>query len=765
LPLSPGSHLAQYEIIAPLGAGGMANVYRAKDVRLGREVALKVMADHVAADPEMRRRFEVEVRAVAGLSHPCIMAIHELAMIEGVPVAVMELLEGETLRARISKGPCAWREAARIAAAVADGLAAAHARGVIHRDLKPENIFLTSDGAVKILDFGLALQRLDGPEVSSDSPTIAHTAQGVVLGTFGYMSPEQVTGGRVDGRSDLFALGCVLYEMLAGRRLFAGRTPNEVIASLLRDSVPDLNAFDPLAPPELRSIVSRAIARDPGGRFESARDCASALHALETGAAGSSSSVVRRSRTRGKSLAILPFLNAGVDPKLEYLTDGITESIINSLSQLNGLRIVPRSLVFRYKGLQADPATVGLALNARTILTGRIVQQGDVLNIQAELVDVSTESQLWGEQFRQRVSDLVTVQEEIAWQISEALRLKLTGAQKTRLKKRHTASAEASQEYLRGRFEWNSWTADGFRRAVEHFERAIAYDPKYAPAYAGISDSYGAMAYYGFVPPDVGYPRAREAAEQALAIDPEVAEAHASLALGYLLWQFDWPAAERESLAALRLNPQLAVAHVHYALYLITVGRVQEALQHGRIAQQMDPVSLLTNMTICWALHFAERSEEAIRETRRTRELAPGFHEAGNLLITLYEHVGRFEDAAHLALEQPIYGVRADGAALLDAYHSGGADAYFRKRIGFLDASLSDAPPSIHYGHAVLYTRLGDTERAIDHLEQLVDAHSSNAVFIACDPSLQALRGEPRFQRVLTRLGAPTASTPHTAST
>jgi serine/threonine protein kinase len=764
LPLSPGSHLAQYEIIAPLGAGGMGNVYRARDLRLGREVALKVMADHVAADPEMRRRFEVEVRAVAALSHPSIMAIHELAVIGNVPVAVMELLEGETLRERISKGICPWRETVRIGGAIADGLAAAHARGVIHRDLKPENIFLTSDGAVKILDFGLALQRLDGPEVADDSPTIAQTAKGVVLGTFGYMSPEQVTGGRVDGRSDIFALGCVLYEMLAGRRLFGGRTPNEVIASLLHDSLPDLSMFDPTAPPELRGIVSHAVARDPARRFESAHDCAMALHALESGASPSSSAT-RRPRTRGKSLAVLPFLNAGVDSKLEYLTDGITESIINSLSQLNGIRIVPRSLVFRYKGLQADPATVGLALSARTILTGRVAQQGDVLNIQAELVDTSTESQLWGEQFRQRISDLVTVQEEIAWQISEALRLKLTGDQKTKLRKRHTASAEASQEYLRGRFEWNTWTADGFRRAVEHFERAIAYDPKYARAYAGIADSYGAMAYHGFVPPEVGNQRAREAAEKALAIDPDVAEAHASLALGYLLWQFDWPAAERESTTALRLNPQLPVAHVTYALYLITVGRHEEALQEARIAQQMDPLSTLVNMTVCWGLHFAERWEEAVRETRRTRELAPGFQEAGNLLMTLYERLGRFEDAARLTLEQPIYGVRVDGAALLEAYRTGGPESYWRRRIGFLDDSLAEAPPSIHYGYAALYACLGDHEHAIDHLEQLVAARSSNAVFIGVDPCLRPLHGEARFQRVLSRLGVPTASARHTVST
>ena len=420
--------------------------------------------------------------------------------------------------------------------------------------------------------------------------------------------------------------------------------------------------------------------------------------------------------------------------------------------------------MFRYKGLQADPATVGLALNARTILTGRIVQQGDVLNIQAELVDVSTESQLWGEQFRQRVSDLVTVQEEIAWQISEALRLKLTGAQKTRLRKRHTASAEASQEYLRGRFEWNSWTAEGFRRAVEHFERAIGYDPKYAPAYAGISDSYAAMAYYGFVPPEVGYPRARQAAEQALAIDPDIADAHASLALTYLLWQFDWAAAEREFTTALRLNPQLAVAHATYALFLVTVGRHEEAIQQARMAQQMDPLSLLINMTVCWALHFADRAEEAIRETRRTRELAPGFQEAGNLLMSLYEHLGRFEEAARLTFEQPIYGVRVDGNALLEAFRSGGAEAYWRKRIDYLDESAAEAPPAIHYGYATLYAGLGDTERAIDHVEALIESRASNAVFIGGEPCLRSLHSEPRFQRAVSRLGAPTVSAPHTGS-
>jgi serine/threonine protein kinase/Tfp pilus assembly protein PilF len=770
MPLSIGTRLAQYEILAPLGSGGMGDVYRARDSRLNREVALKVMAAHVAADPELRRRFEIEARAVAALSHPSILSIHELAVIDGIQVAVMELLEGETLRERLRKGPLAWRDAIPVAVSIADGLAAAHMRGIIHRDLKPENVFLTSDGAVKILDFGLALQRLEGPEVSTDSPTIARTMPGVVLGTFGYMSPEQVTGERVDGRTDIFALGCLVYEMLTGRRLFDGATPQEVIARVLHDSLPDLSAFDPIAPPELRMIVARCVDRDPARRFESVQDVSMALKALLTGSAAVPG---RRSKPRGKSLAILPFVNAGADPQIEYLTDGITESIINSLSQLGGLRVVPRSLAFRHKGLQVDPATVGLALNVRTILTGRVVQHGDVLNIQAELVDTQTESQLWGEQFRQKVSDIQTVQEEIAWQISEALRLKLTGEQKKKLRKRQTVSPEAYQEYLRGRYNWNNWTPEGFRVAIEHFEQAIALDPNYALAYAGIADSYGAMAYYGFVAPDVGYPRARDAAREALRLDPDVADAHASLALGALFWQYDWKTAEREFTVALKLNPQYAAAHALYAIFLITLGRHDESVEEARTAQRLDPLSLLTNMSVGWALYFAGRHEEAIRETLRTRELSPGAHEPGNVLANSYESVGRYEDAARVALQQPLYGVPVDGNALLEAYRSAGADAYWRKRLEALNAAKSHTSPSIHYAWASIHVRLGQVEAALEHLEQLVAAKSGNAVFIAVDPTLRRLQGESRYQQIVKTVGVPldpardkpTASAPHTAST
>jgi serine/threonine-protein kinase len=762
MSLPAGKRLAQYEVVAPLGSGGMGEVYRARDLRLGRDVAIKVMADHIAADPEMRGRFETEARSVASLSHPSILSIHELAVVDGVPVAVMELLEGENLRSRIKRGPLPWREAARIGATVADGLAAAHARGIVHRDLKPENIFLTTDDGVKILDFGLALQRLDSP-LSPETPTIAATADRVVLGTFGYMSPEQVTGERVDGRSDIFSLGCVLYEMLSGRALFSGDTPQEIIARLMHDSGIDLNSFDPLMPAELRPILMRCLDRVAARRFESAHDLAMALQALQTGSVSIAGS--RRRAARGKSLAVLPFVNAVADPAVEYLTDGITESIINSLSQLPGLRVVPRSLVFRYKGLQADPATVGLALNARTILTGRIVQQGEFVNIQAELVDTNTESQLWGEQFRQKTSELVALQQEIAWQISEALRLKLTGKQKKRLRKKPTVDPEAYHEYLRGRFLWNNWTPDSFRRALEHFEKAISIDPMYALAYAGLADALGSLAYYSLIPPEDAFPRAKAAARRALELDPDVPDAHASLGLSYLFWDHDFAAAEREFTSAIALNPQLALPHTLYAFYLMALGRHDEAIEEAKCAQGLDPLSVFINMSVCWAYHFARRHEAAIRETLRTRDLAQEFREGANILLNSYEELERFEDAARVCSEFVCFGVRAEPNEVLDAYRGGGKEGYWRKRLELLQRASDQSYRFTDFAYAMVYAYMGETDRAFERIERLVDVRAGACTFFGVTPCFKSLRDDPRFDAVLRRVGLPTASTPHTVST
>ncbi len=761
MTLLTGRRLAQYEIVSPLGSGGMGEVYRARDLRLDREVAIKVMADHIAADPEMRRRFETEAKSVAALSHPNILSIYELLIVDEVPVAVMELLDGETLRARLARGPMEWREAVRNAAAIAEGLAAAHAKGVVHRDLKPDNVFLTSGGAVKILDFGLALQRLEDATVAV---TAARTAQGVVLGTFGYMSPEQVMGERVDGRSDVFAAGCILYEMLTGRRLFAGATPQEIVASLMHESGRQLEPFDPGAPMELRAIVSRSIERDRNRRFGSAQDLAMALHGLLT---GSGTMSVRRAKPRGKSLAVLPFVNAGADPHLEHIADGITESIINSLSQLAGVRVVPRSLAFRYKGLQADPATVGLALNARTILTGRVIQQGDVLNIQAELVDTQTESQLWGDQFRQNTADLLTVQEEIAWQISEALRLKLTGVQKKKLRKRATVNAEAYQEYLRGRYHWNNFSGDSLRRAREHFERAVELDPTYALAYAGLGDAFGAMAYYGVLAPPDGFPLAAAAARRALELDPEVADAHVTLGIERLFWGWDRPAAERELQTAIKLNPKLALAHSVMGLVVAIGGRHEEALQHVLRGRELDPLSLFINVGVAWIHHFARRPEDAIREALRAREIVPGFEEAGNVLISSYEDLGRFEEAAALIAQQRYWSLVLDGHALAEAFRRDGPQGYWRKRLELMGPVDADALPMVHFARAVVQTNLGGVDEALRYLERAAEAHVPGCVFFGVDPCLGSLAGHPRYEAVLKRVGVPPpqmASTAHTAS-
>jgi serine/threonine-protein kinase len=622
-------------------------------------------------------------------------------------------------------------------------------KGVIHRDLKPENIFLTSDGTVKILDFGLALHRFSG--ASAEVPTGMHTAPGVVLGTFGYMSPEQVTGARVDGRTDIFAAGCVIYEMVTGRQLFTGGTPQEVIANVLSERLPNLAAIDPAAPPELRAIVARCIDRDPQRRFASAADLAMALRALLTGTAGRAATG-RSTKSRGKSLAILPFVNSGGDPQIEYLTDGITESIINSLSQLPGLRVVPRSLVFRYKGLQTDPSTVGLALNARTILTGHVVQQGDVLNIQAELVDTTTETQLWGERFRQKTSELLHLQEEIAWQISEALRLKLTGAQKKKLRKRPTVNPEAYQEYLRGRHHWHNWGAESFSRAIEHFERALQHDPAYALAYSGLGNAYGALSYYGLMVPTEGFPRARAAALRALEIDPNLADAHITLGLERLFFGWDLAATEAALKEALRLDPSSALAHAVQSLAHITCGQFDEAMAATRRARALDPLSPFINMGVAWVHHFAGRRREAERELLDVLALKPGLEEAGNILITTYEALGRFEEAAAVIGRQRCWGLSLDGDALLTAYRQGGETAYYRERLAQMERQAG-APPAVSFAFAIVHVCLKDFDRALDHIERMVNHHVGGSVFVGIDPVLSVMRGMPRYDALVKRVG------------
>jgi serine/threonine protein kinase/Tfp pilus assembly protein PilF len=736
----------------------MGVVYRALDTRLGRHVAIKMLPERLSADPEARERFEREARAIAALSHPGIVTIYEFTRAEDTLFAVMELLEGETLRSRLLQGPLPWRTAVEIAASVSEGLAAAHGKEVIHRDLKPENIFLPVGQGPKILDFGLARQSNVVPAPDEEAATYLGTLPGIVLGTIGYMAPEQVQGLPADGRSDLFALGCILYEMLTARRPFAGGTAQEIMAATLRDPAPRLPALTPPAPAELGRVLEHCLAKEPERRFNSAREAAFALHALLTGS-GAAPAASKRRAPRGKSIAVLPFQSTGGGDDLEYLSDGLTESIINSLSQLPGLRVVPRGSVFRYKGLQTDPGAAALALNARTLLTGRIMQRGDLVNVQAELVDAATESQLWGEQYRRPLAEMQGVQEEIAWQISEALRIRLTVEQKKRLTRKKTGSSDAYQEHLRGRYHWNRWTPESFRAAAGHFERAIALDPSYAPAWAGLGDTYGALAFYHLIDASEGWPRARDAALRAVQLDENLPDAHATLALGHMFHSWNWIEAEQGFKRAIELNPSHALAHSFYGTLQGIFLRRKACLEESRRAVELEPLSLLFNMNVGWALYQARQYSEAIRQAHHILELDPGFHEAHAIAATACERLGDFPRAARYvtgALQN--LGARIDEAATLAMpLATESADAYWRSRLAMMEA-LPGARARAPQIFVAAHIGLGQLDEALDLMERLVQTRAGHCVFFRSDPVYEPLQGNPRYEAIIARIfGAPSA--------
>jgi eukaryotic-like serine/threonine-protein kinase len=732
MALAAGTQLRQYEIVEPLGAGSMGEVYRAHDSRLGRDVAIKVLPGHLAGDPYIRSRFESEARAIAALSHPNLLAIHEFTLAHDTPFAVMELLEGETLGRRLEAGPIPWRRALEIVQLVADGLAAAHAKGIVHRDLKPDNIFLTRLGAVKILDFGLASRSPVTAEAARSSPTLADTLPGMVLGTIGYMSPEQLRGLPPDARSDLFSLGCVLYETLTGRLPFAAPNAQETIAATLRDPVPALPPLEPAAPPELARIVEHCLARPAERRFASARDLVMAIQGLLQGSGPVSVPAGRARPRRGKSIAVLPFEHVAGDPATEYLADGLTESIINMLSQLPGLRVVPRTMVFRYKGALGDPGAVALALNARTLLIGRLVPRGDTITIQAELIDAASEAQIWGEQYRRPIGDLMALQEEIAWHISEALRIRLTGEQKKRLRRRPTASTAAYEEYLRGRFHWNKWTPEGFLKSAEYFEHAVAIDPNYALAWAGLGDAYGALSYYGYVGSHEGFPKAAAAAQKALELDAQLPEAHLTQALCQLFYSWRPREAKKSFRRAIALRPTLAIAHMFLAFCLNVLGRPDEAIDEARRGRSLDPLALVSNMTLAWVLFQARHFDEALTQARHTLALDPSFGEGHAVASAVLEQQERYADAVgHAAGCLQIAGMpEEDAVAAAARLDPSTRDTYWRSKLALL-TEASGRYRVMPMLLAVAHAGLGERDAAVDLLERIVESRAGYVVLSA----------------------------------
>jgi serine/threonine-protein kinase len=784
MSLAAGTRLGPYEILSPLGAGGMGEVYRARDKKLDRDVAVKVLPQSVAADPDTLARFEREAKAVAALSHPNILAIHDFGNQDGIAYAVMELLEGETLGAKLDAGPITQKQAVDYALQVAKGLSAAHEKGIVHRDLKPENLFVSRDGHVKILDFGLA-KRVEsvapGKETSAPTGT-GHTEPGTVMGTAGYMSPEQVKGFPVDHRSDIFSFGAILYELLSGNRAFKRDTNVETMAAIMRDEPPELSESGRNISPALDHIVKHCLEKDRDHRFQSARDITFALSETSGPAAASGAQAARKRPRRGRlaiglgvvalaaaalwlrpgktidSLAVLPFVNAGGDPNAEYLSDGITESLINSVSQIPGIKVVSRGSAFHYKGKDVGARTVGRELGVAAVLTGRIVQRGDALSIRAELVDARDDTHLWGEEYNRRLSDILAVQEEIARDISGKLRQRLTGQEKKRLTKRYTENVEAYGLYLKGRYHWNKRTGEDIQKGIGYFQQAIEKDPTYALAYAGLADSYVILNEYAGLPSRETFPKANAAALKALEIDDTLAQAHATLASVYDSFNWDFSSAEKEFRRAIELDPKYPTAHHWYSLLLTARGRHEQAIAESERAYELDPLSPIISSTRAFVFYNARQYDRAIEMARKTLELDKGLGWAHVILGLALEQekmypeaIAELEEAVRLS-GRSIYAV----AALGHAYAVSGRREEAMRLIEELKGwSERGYEPLANI--ALVYAGLGQNDEAMRWLEKAYQARSAGLIFLALkvDPRWDSLRSDARFQDLLRRIGFP----------
>lgn len=748
--LESGKSLGPYAIERILGRGGMGEVYQAVDTRLARAVAIKILPEHLASEPDALKRFEREAKALAALSHPNILSIYDIGTDGSISYVVMELLQGETLRQYLDRIGISWQRATEIAIGIAEGLAAAHSKGVIHRDLKPENIFITSDGRVKILDFGLARRSTTTMlnELSNSPTATAETSLGTVMGTLPYMSPEQLRGETVDARSDLFSFGCMLREMITGQHPFRRATGAETTAAILKEDPPDLSKSDKNVPAELSILMAHCLKKNPEQRLHSSHDLAIALQSILTASATKpvrtkSSRSTRQGAPAIASLAVLPFVNVSADPDMDYLSDGITESLMNSLAQLPNLKVMSRSSVFRYKGSSQDPRSAGRELRVQAVLTGRVQQRGMNLLVSTELVDVRNNTHLWGEQYNKPLSDIFAIQEEISREISQKLQLKLTGKQQQFLLKRYTENTEAYHIYLKGRYYWNQRTPEGAKKGIEYFLEAISKDPNYALAYAGLSDCYRALEEMQ---------SARVYALKALSMDQDLAEAHQCLGrIQFHAW--DWDEAEAGFKRAIQLNPNYAEAHHSYSHYLIAMGRIEESLAESMLCLNLDPVDSALNAHLAWHYLVSRQYEEAMRQSRKTLELDPHYY-AGRMFLGVSfrmkgmyrEAIPEFQKAIQVSEES------ADArAALAHCYGLAGQEAEARKIL----EEWSDSSKPTHFTPletALVYVGLGEKEQAFHWLQNAYRQRDAEIVYLNVDAIWDPLRTDPRFKELLQKM-------------
>ena len=747
--LETDRQLGPYMIVAPLGAGGMGEVYRAFDRRLERQVALKVLPPSMSRDPQALARFRHEAKVLAALSHPHILTIFDVGTEANVSFVVTELLEGESLRTRIDRAPIPWLEAADIARGIARGLAAAHSRGVVHRDLKPENVFITTEKLVKLLDFGLAHME---PTPANESATIF--VDPLLAGTIPYLSPEQLRGDATDSRSDLFSFGCVLFEMLTGSPPFTGATSAETMAAILRDATPATAAPD--VPEFLDVLVRDCLEKSPAARIRSATEILSALDSATVRTASPAATTRVHSTTSIASVAVLPFEDADASPDTEYLRDGLTDRIIDALSQLPGLRVMARSTVFRYKGRAITPRRVGLELGVQAILTGRVERRGQAMSLQIELVDVADGARLWGAEHAGEGRDLLAVLEGVAVEVPAQLRLKLLPREEARLRKRPTESDAAFRLYLQGRFYWNKRTQSGLQRSLELFEQAVQEDPRFPLAHAGLADAYAILGGFGYLPAAEAYSKARIEATKALELDPDLAEAHSTLATVNYRFDWDWSGAEREFRLALRSNPGYAPAHQWQAVFQVLMGRFEAGLASGERALELDPMSVVVQWTRGYLLYYMRRFDDALEQHRRTLALDPTFARVHIDIGLIHALRGDFQAAIEEL--QKALGLLEDNPGLLASLGYVYALAGDRPEAGRILEELaarSKRRPVSAFTVALVHVGLGDVDAAFAWLERSLEHREDAMVSLKVNPRIDGLRGDPRLVSLMRRVGLP----------
>lgn len=834
-------YIAHYRILRRLGKGGMGEVLLGEDTKQhGRKVALKVLPPELTKSESRLRRFKQEARAVLALNHPNILTIYEIGQTADTHYIATEFIEGETLRHCLWRGPMKLDETLGVGIQVAMALEAAHTAGIVHRDIKPENIMLRQDKFVrdrfvKVLDFGLAkLTDREAPLTDPEAVTIpiTETSPGAIMGTTGYMSPEQALGENIDERSDIFSLGVVLYEMVAGQQPFKGKTDSHTRVSIIDHEPVPLVQHVSNIPRQFERIVSKALAKDRLKRYQTITDLKIDLEQLrdelhvsdtsdptreavrttqadlissgrtsvrsqvttvaESTTASSSSGIDYKPVEKRRkwlayaagllvllvivagvimfasspatinSVAILPFVNDSTDPDAEYLSDGITESIINSLSQLPNLKVMSRNAAFRFKGSNLDAAEAGRNLNVGAVLTGRLVKRDDRFVIRTELIKVADGSQLWGAEYNSSLADIFSVQDEVSKKISQSLRLRLSGEDEEKLARRYTKDAEAYELYLKGRYYWNRRNEEGFRKGIEYFKRAEEKDPTFALAFSGLADSHALLTDIGVVRPVDEMPKAKAAAEKAVDADPTLAEAYTSRAFVRLAYDWDWLGAQNDFQQALKLNPKYPTAHQWYASYLMQMGKFSQAKAEIEEAHKLDPLSPIISANNGLYSYYEHNYDDAIAKYKVTLQSDSDFWVARHYLALAYVQKGMHQEAiAELRrlIKAPESGPIPDkvieaeseaSASLGFAYGMAGKETEARAIINQLDALSKQRYVSPLY-FAIVYSGLKDNDKAIEYLNKAYETRHPGLVLIRIEPMFDGLRSDERFNQLIKR--------------